>query len=188
MNDFTGKIKTIWISGLSSAGKTSLARRVVNRLQENSHPCLLIDGNETRDIFQPKLGFDPISRRKQTKRMMNLATWVIKQRIIPVVAMIHPFEDDRIKCLKEIPGYYETHLKCNIDECIRRDKKNVYSSKSFIVGMDIPYEEPVSADHILESDKLNPEELLELLWSDVSARLYDNRLDKEDLEFNVQSR
>ena len=188
MNDFTGKIKTIWISGLSNAGKTSLARKVVNRLQENSYPCLLIDGNETRDIFQPKLGFDLISRRKQTKRMMNLAKWVIKQRIIPVVAMIHPFEDDRIKCLKEIPGYYETHLKCNIDECIRRDEKNVYSGKSFIVGMDIPYEEPVSADHILESDKLNPEELLELLWSDVSARLYDNRLDKEDLEFNVQSR
>ena len=178
MNDFTGKIKTIWIIGLSSAGKTSLARQVVNRLQENSYPCLLIDGNETRDLFLPKLGFDPASRRKQTRRMINLATWVIKQRIIPVVAMIHPFEDDRIKCLKEIPGYYEIQLKCNIDECIRRDQKNVYSSKNFIVGIDIPYEEPVSANLILERDKLNPEELLELLWSDISPKLYDNRLDK----------
>jgi adenylylsulfate kinase-like enzyme len=178
MNDFKGRIKTLWISGISSAGKTTLARQVINRLQENSYPCLLIDGNETRDIFQPTLGFDPVSRRKQTKRIMNLATWVIKQKIIPVVAMIHPFEEDRIKCLKEIPGYYETHLKCNLDECIRRDQKKVYSNKSFIVGMDIPYEEPVSANNILESDKLKPEQLLELLWSDVSASLYDNRLDK----------
>ena len=178
MNEFPEKIKTIWISGLSSSGKTQLARHVVNRLKKNNYPSLLIDGAETRDLFKPKFGFDPISRRKQTKRMMNLATWIIKQRIIPVVAMIHPFEEDRIKCLKEIPGYYEIHLKCNLDECIRRDQKNVYSSKNFVVGMDIPYEEPVSANHILESDKLNTEELLELLWSNVSPKLFDNRLVK----------
>ena len=82
MNSFPEKVKTIWISGLASAGKTSLARQVVNRLQENSYPCILVDGKETRDVFQPKFGYDPVSRRKQTKRMINLATWIIKQRII----------------------------------------------------------------------------------------------------------
>ena len=127
MNDNPGRIKTIWISGLSSTGKTTLSKLIVKRLRENGYPCLLIDGNETRDLFKPKLGFDPISRRKQTKRIMNLARWVIKQKIIPVIAIIHPFENDRIKCRKEIPLYYEAHLKCNIEECIRRDQKNVYS-------------------------------------------------------------
>ena len=176
MNNISEEIKTIWISGLSSSGKTSLARVLVERLKENRYPSLLIDGNETRDIFQPKLGFDPNSRHKQTKRLIDLAKWVIKQRVIPVVAIIHPFEDDRIKCLKELPGYYETHLKCNMDECIRRDQKNVYSSKKHVVGMDIPYEEPLNANRILESDKLAPEELLDLLWNDVSSKLYDNRI------------
>ena len=191
MNDISKQIKTIWISGLSSAGKTTLARMVVKRLQEHGYPCLLIDGNETRNLFEHKFGFDPKSRRKQTRRMMNLTLWVIRQKIIPVVAMIHPFEDDRVKCRKEIPRYYEAHLKCDINECIQRDEKNVYlpviqGKKHFVVGLDIPYDEQKNADLILESDKLKPEELLESLWNDVSARLFDNRLDKEDLSGNAQ--
>lgn len=192
MTGISEKIKTVWISGLSSAGKTTLARLVVKRLQEYGYPCLLIDGHETRDLFEPKFGFDPMSRRKQTRRMMNLTQWVTKQKVIPVVAMIHPFEDDRIKCRKEIPNYYEAHLKCDIDECIRRDSKDIYFSgiqgnKRYVVGLDIPYDEQSNADLILESDKFTPEELLELLWNDISARLFDNRLDKDDPTGNALS-
>ena len=89
------EIKTIWIIGLSGAGKTTLARLVIKRLQESGHPCVIIDGSEARDLFENKLGFDPDSRRKQTGRIKNLALWAIGQKIIPVVALIHPFEDDR---------------------------------------------------------------------------------------------
>ena len=174
-------IKTIWISGLSSAGKTTLARLVIKRLQENGYPCLLIDGNETRNLFDNKFGFDPSSRRKQTRRMKSLAMWVIPQKIIPVVAMIHPFEDDRVKCRNELPGYYEVFLKCDINECIRRDTKNVYmpvikGKKKFVVGLDIPYDEQKNADLILESDQHPTEELIDLLWDDVENKLNDNRL------------
>ena len=184
MNSHNGSIiKTIWVSGLSSAGKTTLARLVIQKLQENSYPCLLIDGNETRNLFDNKYGFDPQSRRKQTRRMKSLALWVIRQKIIPVVAMIHPFEDDRIKCRAEIPGYYEVYLKCDINECIRRDKKNVYmpvikGEKKYVVGLDIKYDEQKNADLTLESDKLSPDELLTRLWDDILDRLFDNRLEK----------
>jgi|TARA_Y100000031_G_scaffold153590_1_gene199162 adenylylsulfate kinase-like enzyme len=181
MSEISTPIKAIWISGLSSAGKTTLARLVIKRLQEKGYPCLLIDGNETRNLFDNRFGFDPISRRKQTRRMKSLAMWVIRQKIIPVVAMIHPFEDDRVKCRKEIPGYHEVFLNCDINECIRRDKKNVYmpvikGEKKFVVGLDIPYEEQKNADLILESDQYSPEVLLGLLWDNIKDKLYDNRL------------
>ena len=175
------EIKTIWIIGLSGAGKTTLARLVIKRLQESGHPCVIIDGSEARDLFENKLGFDPDSRRKQTGRIKNLALWAIGQKIIPVVALIHPFEDDRARCRTEIEGYYEVYLKCALDECIRRDDKNVYAPAmegrgKFVVGLDIPYDEPLDVELVLESDRHAPEELLEVLWQALKDRLHDNRL------------
>ncbi len=186
MKNSDQQIKTIWLMGLSSAGKTTLARMVVKKLQENGYPCILIDGNETRNLFDNKYGFDPDSRRKQTKRVKNLALWVIKQNIIPVVAIIHPFEDDRLKCRSELPDYYEVHLKCDINECIKRDKKNVYmpvirKEKEHVVGLDIPYDEPMNSDVKYDSDKSSPEDLLMSLWNEISEKLFNNRLEKHEL-------
>jgi len=180
MKDKRNEIKTIWVSGLSSSGKTTLAQLIVKKLKNNGYPALLIDGNETRDLFKPKLGFDPMSRRKQTNRVKDLAIWVIKQNIIPVVAIIHPFEDDRWKCRNGIPNYYEVYLKCDIEECVRRDNKGVYlqgikGNKCHIVGLDIIYEDQKNADLILESDKYKPDQLLEFLWGKVSKIIYNNR-------------
>jgi len=178
------EIEMIWIIGLSSAGKTTLADLLVNKLKQNGHPCLHIDGTQTRNIFETKLGFDPDSRRKQTRRIKSIAQWVSQQGIIPVVAIIHPFRQDRDWCRNELSGYYEVYLKCSIDECRRRDEienKNVYkieTSKDIqnVVGLDIKYDEPEDTDLILESDKLNPDELLNILWGNVSRLIVDNKL------------
>ena len=189
MKEALKKIKTIWLCGLSSAGKTTLARLVINRLQENGYPCLLIDGNETRNLFNNKYGFDPKSRIKQTQRMKSLVMWILNQNIIPVVAMIHPFEDDRLRCRQEIEGYFEVFLSCPINECVQRDEKNVYlpvikGDKKHVVGLDIPYDEHGNADLKLESDKYPSEELIDILWNDISDRIFDNRLLAEEKIYN----
>lgn len=175
-------IKAIWIIGLSSSGKTTLARLLVKKLQENGYPSLIIDGSETRELFENKLGFDPESRRQQTRRIKNLAIWAIGQRILPIVAIIHPFEDDRVKCRSEVDGYCEVYLKCDLEECIRRDDRNVYGpvirgEKQFVVGLDIPFDEPRHVELTMESDKNSPEQLLDILWETLKDRLYDNRLE-----------
>lgn len=181
MNSIPQEIKTIWIIGLSSSGKTTLARLLIKKLQEYGYPCLIIDGREARDLFDTNLGFDPESRRKQTTRIKNLALWATGQQIIPVVALIHPFGDDRTKCRQEIGGYCEVYLKCDLAECIKRDDKNVYAPaiqgrEKFVVGLDIPFDEPVDAELILESDKLSPEVLLDVVWQTLKDHLHDNRL------------
>src|SRR6185312_12838455 len=119
-------IRTVWIIGPPCAGKTTLARLLVARLRENGRAAMLLDGDEIRAVFENQLGFDPASRRKQTARVLRLARWVIRQDIIPVVAIIHPFADDRAMCRDSVPGYFEVYLKCDMKERIRRDTKKLY--------------------------------------------------------------
>tara|TARA_B100000315_G_C14477763_1_gene541445 strand:+ start:447 stop:1085 length:639 start_codon:yes stop_codon:yes gene_type:complete len=172
----TENVGSIWITGLSSAGKTTLAKLLERKLWENGYPSLLLDGNQIRHIFQERLGYDADSRRKQTKRVLRIAQWVSSNGIIPVVAIIHPFEDDRIMCRQALENYYEVHLKCDLDVCIKRDNKGVYAPVSEgkaanVVGLDITYDIPKCSDIVLESDKLSPEQILERLLVDLKKKI-----------------
>jgi adenylyl-sulfate kinase len=167
---------SIWIIGLSSAGKSTLSRLIASRLWENNYPCMLIDGDEVRGIFADRLGYDPESRRKQTQRILRLTRWVSNQGILPIVAIIHPFEDDRKECRKILYNYFEVYLQCELSECIRRDPKNIYApalegKAKNVVGIDIPYDPPENPDLVLDSTHTSPEELLEVLWAHVQQKL-----------------
>lgn len=159
---------SIWIIGLSSAGKSTLATRLIARLRADGYPSILLDGDHVRAVFGSSLGYDPQSRRLQTERVLKLARLTSEQGIIPVAAIIHPFEDDRIACRAALPGYFEVYLHCDLETCRTRDTKNVYPSTSNaatnVVGMDIPYEEPVTADLVLDSAHIPPDELAETVY------------------------
>lgn len=170
---------SIWIMGLSSAGKSTLASMLAARLRRNAYPCMLLDGDQIRGIFDERLGYDPDSRRRQTRRVMALTRWIASQGILPVVAIIHPFEDDRVRCRAELDGYFEVFLKCGITECMRRDTKNVYrpaveGKTQNVVGLDIPYDPPECADLVLESDRMTPEAMLDALWQRIEVELLPN--------------
>lgn len=162
-------IRTVWIIGPPCSGKTTLARLLVARLRAANRPAMLLDGDEIRAVFENQLGYDAASRRKQTARVLRLARWVLRQDIIPVVAIIHPFADDRAMCRDSLPGYFEVYLKCDMKERIRRDTKKLYlpamaGEKRHVVGVDIAYEEPDRTDLTLESDLLTPEQSLDEVW------------------------
>ena len=170
------EIRSIWIIGLSAAGKTTLARLLVERMRSNGRPCVLVDGNEVRALFDKKLGYDPNSRRQQSVQIKKLVNWVSFYDVLPIVAIIHPFEDDRVKFRGELPGYYEVFLDCGITECIRRDDKNLYDPalrgmKKHVVGLDIPFDEPKAADIRLDSGARRPQELLDAVWDAIVHRL-----------------
>lgn len=130
---------------------------------------MLIDGDEVRAIFNDRLGYDPDSRRKQTQRILALTQWVSGHGILPIVAIIHPFEDDRQRCRKSLDKYVEVYLDCELSECMNRDKKNVYAQAleglaKNIVGIDIPYDKPAHPDLVLDSTHLSQAAMLEMLW------------------------
>ncbi len=167
---------SIWIIGLSSAGKSTLAKNLVEMLRDNDYPCMLIDGDEVRAIFADRLGYDPESRRKQTQRILALTQWVSGHGILPIVAIIHPFEDDRQRCRDVLDKYVEIYLDCELSECMKRDKKNVYAQAQEgkaknVVGVDIPYEKPANPDLVLDSTNLSQEAMLESLWKHVEREV-----------------
>ncbi|MFA5147155.1 MAG: adenylyl-sulfate kinase [Candidatus Omnitrophota bacterium] len=171
----TGNAGSIWIIGLSSSGKTTLARLLSKRLWENGRPNILLDGDQIRDLFEERLGYDVESRRKQTRRVERLARLISGGGVLPVVAIIHPFEDDRARCRKGLKGYFEVYLKCDLETCMARDTKNVYSpvlkgQAKNVLGLDIPYEDPKNADVVLDSGRTSPDEMLETLWRELEKR------------------
>ena len=181
----------LWIIGLSAAGKSTLANMLVPRLWEAGFPSFLIDGDQVRDLFGNKLGFDAASRRKQTQRGIGLTEWVARQSLVPVVAINHPFEDDRRACRKMFGGYYEIYLKCDLQECLRRDRKFLYlpamrGEKTNVLGVDIPYEEPLAPDLVVETDKLSAEDSLKLIWRGVENHLRTPAPKEQCAEFSAE--
>jgi len=165
--------------GLACAGKTTLSNLFAQRVREAGHPCVVLNSPNTRKVFGTNLGYDLTSRRKQTKRMLGLAEMIAGQDIVTIVSLIHPIEEDRQACRKTIPGYFEVYLKCSLDELMRRDARELYiaalrGKKKNVIGMDLPFEEPKASDLVLESDKLNPSNLVEALWKRTSHLLSAN--------------
>ncbi len=169
-------VPSIWSSGLSAAGKSTLSRALVTRLRQGGYPTALIDGDEMRQILGGQLGYDLPSRRKQTTRVMRLARWLGQQEILSVVAIVHPCEADRRECRRQIEGYFEVHLECPLAICVRRDPKRLYEEalsgrRQHVVGVDIPYDPPRTVDLRLRSDTQSVEELLGALWQRLAPAL-----------------
>lgn len=167
---------SVWIIGLSASGKSTLSKLLVAKLRASGYPCVLLDGDEVRAIFHDRLGYDPEARRQQTQRVVRLTRWASSQGILPVVAVIHPFESDRKKCRETLPGYFETYLDCDVSVCSQRDTKNIYrpafeGRAANVVGVDIPYDRPERPDLVLKSAGSPPEALLEALWARLEAEV-----------------
>ena len=169
-------VPAIFIIGLSSAGKSTVSRLLIDRLRRNGHASILLDGDHVRTVFGSSLGYDRESRRVQTERVLKLARLTSEQGIIPVAAIIHPFENDRAICRDTLPGYFEVHLRCNVDVCRARDTKNVYldddGQADNVVGLDIEYEEPVNADLVLDSANTAPEDLADTIYRAIEPALF----------------
>lgn len=169
---------SIWITGLSSSGKSTVADLLMDRLRAHAVPCILLDGDQIRQVFEEKLGYDVESRRKQTHRVLRVARLAASQGILPVVAIIHPFAADRQLCRESMPGgYHEVHLKCALSVCVERDSrlgKKVYTGAN-VVGVDIPYDEPQGSELTIETDRVSPAEALELLWRSACSSVWPLR-------------
>ena len=176
----SGNIGTVCVMGLSSAGKSTLAKLLVKRFRDHGFACALIDGDQVRHLFDERYGYDPASRRAQSRRLLKLAGWIEHEQIIPVVAMIHPFEDDRVLFRERLHNYYQIYLECDVEECTRRDSrdgKGVYSLSERsdtpqVVGLDIPFDPVNSADIVLSSKDRSPEELVEIVWEDLQKSFF----------------
>ena len=146
----------IWITGLSGAGKTTLAKALYKHVKKKFPNTLWIDGDIIRRHFRNTKKFDQKSRIDQYKKMIRLAKFCYEQKINIIISVLY-FNNFIFKNNKKIfKNYFQIYLKANIKDLIKRDYKKVYSKninkkKPFLVGVDIKWNEPKKSELIIEN-------------------------------------
>ena len=157
---------SIWIIGPSAVGKTTVSKIFYNQLKIKNDKLILIDGDQIRSLYENNLGYDPVSRSKNTHRYINLVKWLTKHEISSIVAVISPFEKDREFCRKEIKNYKQIYLNCSLDERIKRDKKKLYApalkgEKKHVVDVDIPFDLPINSELSADTENKKPSAIVD---------------------------
>jgi len=152
--------------GLPSAGKTTVARALSQRLER----CIVLDGDALRQGLCSDLGFSRDDRRENLRRAMHCARLISLAGADVVVAMIAPYREDREMAKKICEGlpYLEVFLDCPLEECIRRDAKGLYrrameGKLANFTGLDGEFEPPDGPVLVIRTDLCSPWEAASLI-------------------------
>ena len=155
---------TIWFTGLSCSGKTTLSRMVEAELKKRGVTHIeVLDGDIIRTHLSKGLGFSKEDRDTNIKRIGFVCKLLSRNGVIAIVAAISPYREVRDYNRKEIGNFVEVYCKCSMEVCIQRDVKGLYKKalsgeiKNY-TGVDDPYEEPLNPEVVLDTDRETPEE------------------------------
>lgn len=146
----------IWITGLSGAGKSVLARRVYDLLKRHRPNVVLLDGDEFRRLWADGIGHTAEERRVVARRLSRFCRFLGDQGIHVVCATISLFHEIHEWNRRNLRSYFEVYLRVPIEVLVERDAGNLYSraragSLRNVVGVDLPFDEPGRPDLILDN-------------------------------------
>ncbi|MBV7700219.1 adenylyl-sulfate kinase [Streptomyces sp. TRM70350] len=151
---------TVWLTGLPSSGKTTLAQALASRLTREGHRVEVLDGDEIRTFLSAGLGFTREDRDTNVQRIGLVAEVLARNGILVLVPVIAPYADSReaVRKRHEASGtpYLEVHVATPLQVCAVRDVKGLYAQAragrlSGLTGIDDPYEPPQSPDAKVET-------------------------------------
>lgn len=146
---------TVWLTGLSGSGKSTVAAAVERRLLEAGVPAYLLDGDNLRHGLNGDLGFGAAERSENVRRVGEVARLFADAGVVTLVPLISPYRADRerARAAHDAAGlrFVEVFVNTPIDECERRDPKGLYAKARAgeiigFTGVDDPYEPPTSPD------------------------------------------
>jgi len=156
---------TLWFTGLSRSGKSTLATEVEKTLYKRGYITFILDGDNIRHGLNRNLGFSPEDREENIRRVGEVAHLFSQAGIINMTAFISPYRADRKKArdLAEEGKFIEIFCKCSVAVCEKRDQKGLYKKArageiAEFTGISAPYEEPENPEIILDTDKESVEE------------------------------
>ncbi|WP_026486066.1 adenylyl-sulfate kinase [Caldanaerobius polysaccharolyticus] len=160
----------IWLTGLSGAGKSTIARELEKRLYDMGHLCYVLDGDNIRHGLNKNLGFSAEDRKENIRRIGEVAKLFADAGVITITAFISPYREDRDNARKLLPEgkFLEVYVKCPLEKCEERDVKGLYKRarageiKEF-TGISAPYEPPVNPELVINTDELSLDESVKLL-------------------------
>lgn len=157
---FQHKSCVIWFTGLSAAGKSTLANALCQSLHERGINSYVLDGDNIRYGLNKDLGFSPEDRKENIRRIGEVAKLFVDAGLIVLSAFISPFREDRdnVRKMMKDDEFIEVYVSCPIEVCESRDPKGIYKKvrcgqvKEF-TGISSPYEEPMNSEIVLDTEK-----------------------------------
>ena len=155
---------TLWFTGLSGAGKSTIANIVGPELEERGHLVEYLDGDVVRTHLSKGLGFSKEDRDTNIERIGWVASRLTRHGAAVLVSAISPYEEARRtarELVEEFGPFVEVHVHATVEECARRDVKGLYA-KAFageikeFTGVSDPYEPPASPELVIDTESEEP--------------------------------
>jgi adenylylsulfate kinase len=155
---------TLWFTGLSGAGKTTISKLVEDELRNRGSKLEILDGDVVRENLSKGLGFSKEDRDTNIRRIAFVADLLSRNGVPVITAAISPYREIRQEA-RDMMGdrFIEVFVKASVEACAERDVKGLYK-KAFageikeFTGVSDPYEEPLDPEIVLETESESPEE------------------------------
>ena len=161
---------TVWLTGLPSAGKTTLARALEKRLLAAGHRVEVLDGDELRAALGRELGFSRDDREENVRRIGFVAHLLSRNGVVVVASVISPYRAVRDE-LRELHAgrFFEVHVATPVEVCAERDVKGLYAKQragelTGLTGVDDPYEPPLYPEAVVHTEVQTLDESVEAVW------------------------
>jgi adenylylsulfate kinase len=165
--------QTVWLTGLPSSGKSTIATELAERLRAEHIPVDVLDGDELRRNLTADLGFSRADREENVRRIGFVASILARNGITVLVPVIAPYaaSRDKVRALHEEQGarFFEVHVATPVEVCAIRDVKGLYARQragqlSGLTGVDDPYEQPAAPELRIPTQTQSIEESVESLY------------------------
>ncbi len=160
----------VWLTGLSGSGKSTIATKLERRLFEDGCQTAVLDGDELRHGLCGDLAFSAADRHENIRRVGEVARLLFERGTIVVCPLVSPFREDRDRARSLLPDgrFVEVHVRCDIDECRRRDPKGLYARADRgeipeFTGVASPYEPPERPELVIDTQQASADEAVDAI-------------------------
>ncbi len=166
---------TVWLTGLSGSGKTTITTALAGRLGQCRYPVEVLDGDVIRRNLSKDLGFSKEDRMENIRRIGFVAELLTRNGVIVLVSAISPYEEARFQVRQMIGSFIEVYVNAPLAVCEKRDVKGLYKRVrsgeiQHFTGIDDPYESPIEPEVECRTDEESVDNSVLKIWDVLADR------------------
>jgi adenylylsulfate kinase len=170
---------TLWFTGYSASGKSTLAIETERRLHDMGYLTFILDGDNVRHGLNSNLGFSPEDRTENIRRIGEVSRLFSEAGVIVLTAFISPYRTDRdgVRQMHKRGNFFEIHVDCPLEVCETRDPKGLYQRAragqiSEFTGISAPYEPPTEPEIVVQTATLDVHACADIIVEHLSSEGY----------------